>query len=69
LIIRGISEFNIFALPLILVGYRPLFLTTLVYELYSTTATYFYSVAAASILLAFITVFIVIIIKLGGYKK
>ncbi|WP_225905716.1 carbohydrate ABC transporter permease [Stygiolobus caldivivus] len=66
LIIRGISEFNIFALPLILVGYSPPLLTTLTYEFYSTTITQYYSYAAATILLAFITIFIVIVLKLGG---
>jgi ABC-type sugar transport system permease subunit len=66
LIIRGISEFNIFALPLILIGYSPPLLTTLTYEFYSTTVTKYYSYAAATILLAFIIVFIVIVLKLGG---
>lgn len=68
LIIRGVSEFNIFALPLVLIGYHPSLLTTLAYELYSTTTIYLSS-AAAVILLAFISVLIAINIKLGGGNK
>ncbi|WP_253823094.1 carbohydrate ABC transporter permease [Acidianus sp. RZ1] len=68
LIIRGVSEFNIFALPLILIGYHPSILTTLAYDLYSTSTIYLSS-AAAVILLAFISVFIAINIKLGGGNK
>jgi len=68
LIIRGVSEFNIFALPLILIGYHPPLLTTLAYELYSTTTIYLSS-AAAVILLAFISVLIVLNIKLGGSRR
>lgn len=56
LIIRGVSEFNIFALPLILVGYNPALLTTLTYEFYSTTASVYYSYASATVLLAFVFV-------------
>ncbi len=67
LIIRGVSEFNIFALPLVLIGYHPALLTTLAYELYSTTTVYLSS-AAAVILLAFISVFIILNIKLGAKK-
>ncbi|AWR96217.1 ABC transporter permease subunit [Acidianus sulfidivorans JP7] len=67
LIIRGVSEFNIFALPLVLIGYHPPLLTTLAYELYSTTTIYLSS-AAAVILLAFISVLIIINIKLGGRR-
>lgn len=67
LIIRGVSEFNIFALPLVLIGYHPSLLTTLAYELYSTTTIYLSS-AAAVILLAFISVFIILNIKLSGRK-
>ncbi|TRM84121.1 sugar ABC transporter permease, partial [Sulfolobus sp. F3] len=67
LIIRGVSEFNIFALPLVLIGFHPLILTTLAYELYSTTTIYLSS-AAAVILLAFISVLIVLNIKLGGRR-
>lgn len=63
LVIRGISEFNIFALPLILVGYRPVLLTTLTYQFFSGSSIY-YSYAAATILLAFILVFALVAIKL-----
>jgi ABC-type sugar transport system permease subunit len=69
LIIRGISEFNIFALPLILIGYSPPLLTTLTYEFYSTTVTKYYSYAAATVLLAFIIAFIVVVLKLGGGRR
>ena len=65
LIIRGVSEFNIFALPLIIVGFHPLLLTTLAYELYSTT-TINLSAAAAVILLVFISALIAINIKYAG---
>ncbi|MEM0288077.1 MAG: sugar ABC transporter permease [Nitrososphaerota archaeon] len=64
LIIRGVSEFNIFALPLILLGYRPVLLTTLTYQFYSTTASVYYSYASATILLCFILVFFVVTMKL-----
>lgn len=67
LIIRGVQEFNIFALPLVLIGYHPSLLTTLAYELYSTTTIYLSS-AAAVILLAFISILIVINIRLGGSR-
>lgn len=69
LIIRGISEFNIFALPLILIGYNPPLLTTLTYEFYSTTVTKYYSYAAATVLLAFIIAFIILVLKLGGGRR
>mgnify|MGYP001770740984 FL=1 len=69
LIIRGISEFNIFALPLILVGYNPPLLTTLTYEFYSTTVTKYYSYAAATVLLAFVLAFIALVLKLGGGRR
>ncbi|BFI74680.1 carbohydrate ABC transporter permease [Sulfurisphaera ohwakuensis] len=65
LIIRGVSEFNIFALPLIIIGFHPLLLTTLAYELYSTT-TINLSAAAAVILLVFISALIAINIKYAG---
>lgn len=64
LVIRGVSEFNIFALPLILVGYRPVFLTTMTYEFYSTTASVYYSYAAATVLLAFVLAFSLLVIKM-----
>jgi trehalose transport system permease protein len=63
LIIRGISEFNIFALPLILVGYNPVLLTTLTYQFYSTTSSAFYSYAASTVLLAFVLAFALIAVR------
>lgn len=68
LIVRGVSEFNIFALPLVLIGFHPPLLTTLAYELYSTTTIYI-SAAAATILLGFIAVLIVVNIKIGGSRR
>ena len=64
LVIRGISEFNIFALPLVLVGYNPPFLTTLAYEFYSTTSSVYYSYAASTILLSVVLVFALVALKL-----
>jgi ABC-type sugar transport system permease subunit len=64
LVIRGISEFNIFALPLILVGYNPPLLTTLVYKFYSTTSSVYYSYAAATVLLAFVLAFAAVAVRL-----
>jgi ABC-type sugar transport system permease subunit len=63
LIIRGISEFNIFALPLVLVGYNPVLLTTLAYEFYSTTSSVFYSYAASTVLLAFVLAFALVAVR------
>jgi trehalose transport system permease protein len=64
LVIRGISEFNIFALPLALVGTRPPLLTTLTYQFYSTTTTVGESYAAATVLLAFILAFAIVVMKM-----
>ncbi|MEM3317831.1 MAG: sugar ABC transporter permease [Metallosphaera sp.] len=67
LIIRGVQEFNIFALPLILIGDHPPLLTTLVYNLYTTTFPEVgLALAAATILLGFILVFMGAVIKLTG---
>lgn len=60
LIIRGISEFNIFAMALLLFPHE--ILTTLVYGLFTTTFNDFLSYAAATVLLGFILVFAVIVI-------
>jgi trehalose transport system permease protein len=69
LIIRGVSEFNIFALPLTLVGTSQMpLLTTLTYQFYSTSPTIYYSLAAATVLLAFVSVFIFAVVKLGGAR-
>lgn len=64
LVIRGISEFNIFALPLILVGTNPALLTTLTYNLYSTGSGLGESYASATILLSMILVFAIIALRL-----
>lgn len=68
LIIRGVQEFNIFALPLILIGEHPPLLTTFVYDLYSTSPTVYISLAAATILLALMTIFIALNIAVGGRR-
>ncbi len=60
LIIRGISEFNIFAMALLLFPHE--ILTTLVYGLFTTTFNDYLSYAAATVLLAFILVFATIVV-------
>ncbi|MGC8533198.1 MAG: carbohydrate ABC transporter permease [Candidatus Parvarchaeum sp.] len=62
LIVRGIAEFNIFALPLILFGYSPALLTTMTYEFYSTSSTLYYSLSSATILFAFVLGFALIVV-------
>ncbi|HIH60560.1 MAG TPA: sugar ABC transporter permease [Ferroplasma sp.] len=72
LLIRGVSEFNIFALPLILIGYHPSLINTLVYEYFNSISAVGYSYAAATVLLLIILVFAFVIIKFGGtaqYEK
>ncbi|MEM0019596.1 MULTISPECIES: carbohydrate ABC transporter permease [Metallosphaera] len=70
LILRGVQEFNIFALPLILIGDHPPLLTTLVYNLYTTTFPEVgLALAAATILLGFILVFMGVVIKLTGGRS
>ncbi len=72
LLIRGVSEFNIFALPLVLIGYHPSLINTLVYEYFTSISSVDYSYAAATILLLIIVAFAVLVIKLGGasnYEK
>ncbi len=64
LVIRGISEFNIFAIPLVLVEYNPPLLTTLAYEFYSSTSSIYYSYAASTVLLAIVLVFALVALKL-----
>ena len=67
LILRGVQEFNIFALPLILIGYHPPLLTTLIYNLYQTTFPEVgLALAGATVLIAFILVFVGIILILSG---
>lgn len=55
LIIRGVSEFNIFAMALLIFPYK--LLTTLTYGFYTGTNSDYLAYAAATILLAFILVF------------
>ncbi len=55
LIIRGVSEFNIFAMALLLFPYK--LLTTLTYAFYSGTTSDYLAYASATILLSFILVF------------
>ncbi|MHB1622204.1 MAG: carbohydrate ABC transporter permease [Cuniculiplasma sp.] len=68
LLVRGVSEFNIFALPLVIIGYHPLILNTLIYENYSSSLTRNISYAAATVLLAIIMLYSIIVVKLGGAK-
>jgi trehalose transport system permease protein len=69
LLVRGVSEFNIFALPLVLIGYHPLILNTLIYENYSTLATRPISYAAATVLLTIIMIYAIFVLKIGGAKQ
>ncbi|MHB8372883.1 MAG: carbohydrate ABC transporter permease [Thermoplasmataceae archaeon] len=68
LIIRSVSEFNILALPLILVGNKIQFLGTFSYNLYETFSlgSAELSAAAASVLLAIIFVFVVVYILISN---
>ncbi|MGP6207999.1 ABC transporter permease subunit [Cuniculiplasma sp. SKW3] len=68
LLVRGVSEFNIFALPLVIIGYHPPILNTLIFENYSSITTRNISYAAATILLAIIMVYSIIVVRLGGAK-
>ncbi|GGM70336.1 ABC transporter permease [Thermogymnomonas acidicola] len=70
MMIRGVSEFNIFALPLVLIGYHPILLTTLVYQNYNLySPTIYYAYAAAVILLIFILAFASVILVMGGVRQ
>lgn len=62
LIIRGVSEFNIFAMALLLFPYK--LLTTFTYAFYTGTNSDYLAYAAATILLAFILVFTGIVMLL-----
>ena len=68
LIIRSVSEFNILALPLILVGNKIQFLGTFSYNLYETFSlgSAELSAAAASVLLAIIFVFVAVYILISN---
>ena len=69
MLVRGVSEFNIFAMPLVIVGYHPLIMNTLIYENYSSLATRNISYAGATVLLAIIMVYSVFVVKLGGANQ
>lgn len=69
LLVRGVSEFNIFALPLVIIGYHPPILNTLIFENYSSITTRNISYAAATILLAIIMVYSIIVVRLGGARE
>ncbi len=62
LVIRGVSEFNIFAIALLLFPHK--LLTTLVYGLFSLAAKPYLSFAGASVLLGFILVFVALVLAL-----
>lgn len=68
LIIRGVSEFNIFAIPLILVGLNFKLLTVMTYNFYGTSSVY-YSYASATILLALILGFAALVVKFRGSQS
>ncbi len=69
LLVRGVSEFNIFALPLVIIGYTPKLMNTLIYENYSFLLTRPYSYAVAVVLLAIILVYAIVVLRLGGASK
>jgi len=69
LLIRGAQEFNIFQLAYIMVGSNPQLLTVAVYTNWQSSSTYYQGVAAASVLLGIIAIFIIVVIALGGQKK
>lgn len=69
LLVRGVSEFNIFALPLVIIGYTPKLMNTLIYENYSFLVTRPYSYAIAVVLLAIILAYAVVVLRLGGASK
>ncbi len=69
LLVRGVSEFNIFALPLVLVGYEPPILNTLIFQNYSTLANRPISYAVSTVLLLIIMVYAIFVLKIGGAKQ
>jgi trehalose transport system permease protein len=68
LIIRGIQEFNVFAMFLFLAP-KVVVLSTLTYTLYSSGLPVGESLAVASILLGFVAVFIIIVLFAGGRRR
>ncbi len=69
LLIRGVSEFNIFALPLVLVGYYPSFMNTLIYFNYQSVLNVGFAYSASVILLIIIMIYAGIVLALGGGPK
>lgn len=69
LLVRGVSEFNIFALPLVIIGYHPIILNTLIYENYESIATRNISYAAATVLLVIILIYSIMVVRLGGARE
>ncbi|EQD33769.1 binding-protein-dependent transport system inner membrane component, partial [mine drainage metagenome] len=65
LLIRGVSEFNIFALPLVLVGYYPSFMNTLIYYNYQSVLNVGYAYSASVILLVIIMIYAAIVLARG----
>ena len=64
LVIRGISEFNIFVLPLVLVPYNDVkLLSTMAFQ-FDSTSTIYYSYAASTLLLTIVLVFALAAVKL-----
>ncbi len=69
LLIRGAQEVNIFQLAYIMISSYPQLLTVQIYLLWESSGGYPYLASAVStVLLAIVTVFIVIVILLGGRK-
>jgi ABC-type sugar transport system permease subunit len=68
LIIRAVSEFNILALPLILVGRNVVFLGTMSYSIYETfsVGSSELSASAATILLGIILVFVIVYVYISN---
>ncbi|AKA48167.1 hypothetical protein IX51_02580 [uncultured archaeon] len=68
LIIRAVQEFNILALPLVLVGYTPAFLGTLSFSIYETfvLGSQNLSSAAATVLLAIVMIFIIVYVTISN---
>jgi ABC-type sugar transport system permease subunit len=69
LLIRGVSEFNIFALPLVLVGYTPSFMNTLIYSNYESVLNVGFAYSASVILLVIIMIYAAVVLALGGGPK
>ena len=69
LLIRGVSEFNIFALPQVLIGDNPPLMNTLIYYNYNIVANRALSYSLSVILLVIILAYAAVVLKLGGGPK